>query len=545
MLGLMQDWPLLVTRILDHAAEWHGDREIVSRSVEGPIQRTTYADLDRRSRAIASAVGRELKIKRGDVIATMAWNSWRHLETWYGLMGIGAVVHTLNPRLFADQLDYIVNHAEDQWIFTDLTFVPIFEKLQERLPRIKGFVVMTDAAHMPAHTTLRNPICYETLISSGDDGFAWPQLDENEACGMCYTSGTTGNPKGVVYSQRSNVLHAMMAVAPDALALSSRDTVMPVVPMFHANSWSLAFSAPMVGAKLVMPGPKLDGQSLYELLDTEQVTMSAAVPTIWLMLLTHLEQNPQLKLPHLERVAIGGSSCPEALMRVFIERYDTDVLHAWGMTESSPLGTFGARKGTLKHLAHEEWWRFKIKQGRPPFGVEMKITDDEGRALPHDGKAFGRLKIRGPAIAKSYFKGDGATSFDAEGWFDTGDVSTVDEHGYMAITDRSKDVIKSGGEWISSIELENAAIGCPGVAEAAAIGIAHPKWSERPLLVVVKKPDAEVSRDDVLAHLTGKVAKWWLPDDVVFIDEIPHTAAGKISKLTLRHAFKDYVFPSQ
>ena len=544
MLGLMQDFPLLLHRILDHAARWHGESEIVSRSVEGPIHRTTYAELDRRARALASAVNKRLGVELGSIIGAMAWNTWRHMEIWYGVTGLGGIVHTLNPRLFADQLDYIINHAGDKWIFADLTFVPLFEKLQDRLTSVKGFVVMTDRAHMPADTSLRNAICYEELIAEGDESFAWPQFDENTACGLCYTSGTTGNPKGVLYSHRSNVLHGLSCNMADAKDLSSRDKVMPVVPMFHANAWSLAFSAPMAGSGLVLPGPKLDGASIYELLDGERVTYTAAVPTIWLMLLQHLEKNPELKLPHLARVFIGGSACPEAIMKVFVENYDVDVVHGWGMTEMSPIGTVGKKSGRTAQLAAGEWWNIKLKQGRPLFMVDLKITDDENRTLPHDGKVFGRLKVKGPAVARAYFKGEGASAFDADGWFDTGDVATIDEYGYMQITDRSKDVIKSGGEWISSIDLENTAMGCPGVLEAAAIGLPHSKWDERPLLVVVKKPGAEVSRDQVLAHMKGKVAKWWLPDDVTFVAEIPHTATGKISKLTLRERFKDYRFPA-
>ena len=543
MLGLMQDFPLLVHRVLGHAARWHGETEIVSRSVEGPIHRTTYAELDRRARALASAVQKRLGIGLGSIAGTMAWNTWRHMEIWYGVMGLGGIVHTLNPRLFADQLDYIVNHAGDQWIFTDLSFVPLFEKLQERLPQVKGFIVMTDRAHMPATTTLRNPICYEELIAEGDSAFQWPALDENTACGLCYTSGTTGHPKGVLYSHRSNVLHALACSMADAKDFSSRDTVLPVVPMFHANAWSVAFSAPMAGSKLVLPGPKLDGASIYELLDGERVTYTAAVPTVWLMLLQHLEQHPELKLPHLVRVFIGGSACPEAIMKAFVENYDVDVIHGWGMTEMSPIGTLGTRSGKSLALSDGDWWRIKLKQGRPPFTVDLKITDDDNRTLPHDGKTFGRLKVKGPAVARSYFKGEGASAFDADGWFDTGDVATIDEYGYMQITDRSKDVIKSGGEWISSIELENIAMGCAGVQEAAAIGLSHPKWDERPLLVVVRKPGAELGREQILAHLQGKIAKWWMPDDVAFVDEIPHTATGKISKLTLRERFKDYRFP--
>jgi 3-(methylthio)propionyl---CoA ligase len=543
MKGLMQDWPLLVHTILDHAA-WLGPREVVTRTVEGPIHRYSYGDLDHRARMIASACGKHLGISFGDVIGTMAWNTHRHAEIWYGLMSLGVVVHTLNPRLFAEQLAYIVNHAEDQWLFIDLTFVPLLESLSDRLPRVKGYIVMTDESHMPKETRLPNPICYETLIADGDPDLDWPRLDEQTACGICYTSGTTGNPKGVLYSHRSTVLCAMMNCAGDALALSSRDTVMPVVPMYHANAWSLIFAGPMAGAKLVLPGPKLDGASLHELIATEGVTFTAAVPTLWLSLLNHLDANPQLAMPDLKRVVIGGSACPEAMMRAFIERHGSGVIHAWGMTEMSPIGSINTPRGGLDHLDPDELWQLKLKQGRPQYGVEMKITDDKGRELPRDGKTFGRLKVRGLAVAAAYMKGEGASSFDADGWFDTGDVSTLDENGYMQITDRAKDVIKSGGEWISSIDLENAAMGCPGVAEAAAIGLPHPKWDERPLLVIVGKGDVAVTREAVLAHLAGRIAKWWMPDDVVFVDKIPHTATGKISKLELRERFKDYRFPT-
>ncbi len=544
MLGLMQDWPLLVHRVLDHAAQWHGEREIVSRTVEGPIHRQTYRDLDRRSRSLASAAQAKLGVKKGDIIATMAWNGYRHMEIWYGIMSLGAVVHTLNPRLFPEQLNYIINHAEDQWIFLDLTFVPLFEKLQTTLPTVKGYIIMTDQAHMPAQTTLKNPFCYEDLMADGDANFVWPELDENTACGLCYTSGTTGKPKGVLYSHRSNVLHGLLATSADGLAISSVDTVLPVVPMFHANAWGLAHASLMVGATMIMPGPKLDGASVCDLLVNEKVTMSAAVPTIWFMLLNHLEANPHITLPDLNRVAIGGSSCPVSLMRVFKQKYDVDVIHAWGMTETSPIATVCRPKGSLQDLSEELLWKQRAKQGRPYFGVEMQLTDDENNALQHDGKAFGRLKVKGPWIAKAYFKGDGEESFSPAGWFDTGDVSTIDEWGYMQITDRSKDVIKSGGEWISSIELENVAVGCAGVAEAAAIGLPHPKWDERPLLIIVKKPGADLSKAQVMAHLEGKIAKWWMPDDVTFVEEIPHTAAGKISKLQLREKFKDYLLPT-
>ncbi len=465
------------------------------------------------------------------------------MEIWYAIMGLGAVVHTLNPRLFLDQLNFIINHAEDQWVFTDLTFIPIFEKLQAQIPTVKGFVIMTDVAHMPEATTLKNLICYEELVEQGDIGLQWPRIDENTACGLCYTSGTTGKPKGVLYSHRSNVLHAMSMQFADTQAISSADRVLPIVPMFHANAWALAFSAPMAGAALVMPGSKLDGASVYELLTTERVTFSAAVPTIWLMLLQHLEQDATRQLPNLKRVVIGGSACPESMMRAFTEKYGVEVLHGWGMTETSPVGSISQIKGSMAHLNAEEKWKQRAKQGRPQFTVEMKITDDLNQALAHDGKVFGQLKVRGPAISSAYFKGDGSAAFDSDGWFETGDVATIDDWGFMQITDRSKDVIKSGGEWISSIELENVATGCAGVAEAAAIGLSHLKWDERPLLIIVKKPGAEVSKEQVMAHLTGKIAKWWLPDDIVFADQIPHTAAGKISKLQLRETFKDYRWP--
>ncbi|WP_421696293.1 long-chain-fatty-acid--CoA ligase [Aestuariivirga sp.] len=542
MHGLMQDFPLLVHRVLDHAARWHGTRSILSRSVEGPLHRTDYASVNRRARALASACERRLAIGKGAIVATMAWNTWRHIEIWYGVMGLGAIVHTLNPRLFKEQLTYIVNHAEDRWIFTDLTFVPLLEELQDSIPDIKGYIILTDEAHMP-DTALRNSICYETLIAGGDEEYTWPELDENTACGLCYTSGTTGHPKGVLYSHRSNVLHGLMCALGDAMALSSRDAAMPVVPMFHANAWSMAFSAPIAGASLVLPGPKLDGPSIYEMLDQGRVTISAAVPTVWLMLLNHLEKNGELRLPHLDRVVIGGSACPEAIMKAFVENYGSDVIHAWGMTEMSPIGSLGVISGEAAKLSQKEWWTLKLKQGRPPFMVDMKITDDAGNVLPHDGHTFGRLKVKGAAVARSYYKGEGLAAFDADGWFDTGDVATIDEYGYMQITDRAKDVIKSGGEWISSIDLENIALSCTGIQEAAAIGLPHPKWDERPLLVVVRKQEAVITKADVMRHLEGRVPKWWMPDDVAFVDEIPHTATGKISKMELRATFKSYRFP--
>ncbi len=541
MLGLMQDWPLLVHKVLDYAAEWHGEREVVSRSVEGPMHRITYTALRQRTKKLASAMRAKLGLKHGDIIATMAWNTYRHLEIWYAAMGQGAIVHTLNPRLFADQLTYIINHAEDRWIFVDLTFVPALEKLVDRIRGVKGFVVMTDRAHMPP-TTLPNVMCYEELLESGAPEFTWPVFDENTACGLCYTSGTTGDPKGVLYSHRSNVLHAMSVLMGDIAGYTSQDRVLPVVPMFHANAWAIAFAAPMVGADLVMPGAKLDGASIYEILTTEGVTTSSAVPTIWAMLLQYLEADTSRKVPHLKRVLIGGSACPEALMRSFDEKYGVKVIHAWGMTELSPVGSAANLTPQMGSLSNDQKWALRAKQGRPQFTMDMKITDDDGKALPHDGKAVGRLKVEGIAVSKAYFKGEGGESFDAEGWFDTGDVATIDEWGFMQVTDRSKDLIKSGGEWISSIALENIAVGCEGVAEAAAIGIRHPKWDERPLLVIVKKPGAEVSKEKILEYLKDKIAKWWMPDDVAFVEAIPHTATGKISKLQLRETFKNFRF---
>jgi fatty-acyl-CoA synthase len=540
MQGLMQDWPLLCHRIIDHAAIQHAERPVVTRSVEGPIHTTNYAELRRRALKVAQRLERD-GIKLGDRVATMAWNTWRHLEAWYGILGIGAIYHTVNPRLFPDQICWIVNHAEDRLMFVDLTFLPLLEKHAHGLKSIERFVVLTDAAHMP-NTSLKNAVAYEEWIGEVDGDFAWKSFDESTAAGMCYTSGTTGHPKGVLYSHRSNVLHSMMAAMPDAMGCASRDTIMPVVPMFHANCWGLALTCPMVGASMVMPGARLDGPSVYELLDRYKVTFTAAVPTVWLMLLQDLEKTGSM-LPHLKRVVIGGSACPRAMTQSFQEKYGVEVIHAWGMTEMSPLGSLCTIKPDYAELAGDARLDVQMKQGHPPFGVEMKITDDSGKPLPWDGKTFGRLKVRGPSVARRYFKDD-SEILDDEGFFDTGDVATMDRYGYMQITDRSKDVIKSGGEWISSIDLENLAVGHPKVAEAAVIGIRHPKWDERPLLVIVLKKDQKASKDDILSFMQGKIAKWWMPDDVAFVDEIPHTATGKIQKTTLREQFKDYSLPT-
>ena len=541
MLGLMQDWPLLLHCVIDHAANFHGERKIITRSIEGPIHTTNYREVRARALKVSQRLQRD-GIKLGDRVATLAWNTWRHLETWYGITGIGAIYHTVNPRLFPEQICWIVNHAEDRMMFVDLTFLPILEKHAAGLKTIERYVILTDRAHMPP-TNLKNAVAYEDWIAEVDGDFKWVEFDENTAAGMCYTSGTTGNPKGVVYSHRSDVLHSMMALAPDTMNCSSRDVVLPVVPMFHANCWGLALTAPMVGATMVMPGAKMDGASIYELLSTYKVSFTAAVPTVWLMLLQDLEKTGQ-KLPYLKRVVIGGSACPRAMTKTFQDIYDVDVIHAWGMTEMSPLGSLCSLKPEYAELEGEARLDMQMKQGHPPFGVEMKITDDHGRDLPWDGKTFGRLKVRGPAVAKSYFKGEGGEAFDDDGWFDTGDVATMDKYGYMQITDRSKDVIKSGGEWISSIDLENLAVGHPKVAEAAVIGVSHPKWDERPLLVIVLKKGEIATKDEIFGFMQGKIAKWWIPDDVVFVDEIPHTATGKIQKMVLRERFKDYQLPS-
>ncbi|MEL6258864.1 MAG: long-chain-fatty-acid--CoA ligase, partial [Pseudomonadota bacterium] len=510
MLGIMQDWPLTVDKIIDHAALNHGSRELVTRTVEGPIVSTNYAEVRRRAKRVSAALQAQ-GIKLGDRVATLAWNTSRHLEAWYGAMGVGAVLHTINPRLHPEQVAWIANHAEDRILMVDMTFLPILEAVKDHLKTIELFVVFCDEADLP-ETSLTNVVAYEAWLEGRSEDTPWGGFDEKTACGLCYTSGTTGNPKGVLYSHRSNVLHTLITLGKDLMGFGTADVVLPVVPMFHANAWGLAFSCAAVGAKLVLPGAKMDGASIYELLDTQKVTFTAAVPTVWLMLLNHLQEN-DLKLPHLNRVVIGGSAVPERILRAFEQDYEVEVVHAWGMTETSPLGTLGALPAHLVDADIDTRLAHKLKQGRPPFGVELKTVNDAGAPLPRDGQTSGRLMVRGPAIASGYFKGDGGQVLDEEGFFDTGDVAHLDEYGTMQITDRAKDVIKSGGEWISSIDIENIAVGHPKVANAAAIGIYHPKWDERPLLIIQAAEGETPTKDEVLAHLAGKIAKWWTPDD--------------------------------
>jgi fatty-acyl-CoA synthase len=541
MNGLMQRQPLLISTLLTHAERHHGEQQIVSRRVEGDLHRYTFCELAARSRRMANALI-ALGVPSGSRVATLAWNGYRHMELYYAVSGSGSVLHTLNPRLHPDQVVWIADHAEDQLLFFDLTFLPLIEAIASRVKTIKAFVAMTDRVHMPAASKVPNLLCYEELIADASPDFAWPSFDENTASSLCYTSGTTGNPKGALYSHRSTLLHTYAAALPDSLNCGARDVILPVVPMFHVNAWGLPYIACMVGAKLVFPGPFLDGKSLHELFESERVTVSAGVPTVWQGLLAHVEAN-NLSFSTMRRTVIGGAACPPAMMRAFQERYDVQVLHAWGMTEMSPVGTVCTLKPTHLALNAEQRLAVQAKQGRVVFGVDMKIVGEDGRELPRDGKASGELMVRGPWIIQSYFKGEGGDPL-IDGWFPTGDVATIDADGTMQITDRSKDVIKSGGEWIGSIDLENIAMAHPAVAMAACIGVKHPKWDERPLLVVVSKPGADVTRDALLAFYEGKIAKWWTPDDVVFVDTIPLGATGKMQKNKLREQLADYKLPT-
>ena len=538
--NLMQPFYLRVSEIIDHAARYHPNRKIISRNIEGPIIETSWIKIYKNSKKLSKALIK-LGINKGDRIGVMAWNTARHLEIWYGVPGSGAINHTLNPRLFSQQLTYIINHAEDKILIIDNDLLPIIEQIISSCKTVQNIIVISDLDNMPK-STIPDIICYEELLKEQDEDFEWIKGDEKEACGICYTSGTTGNPKGVVYTHRSNVLHAMTSASPDMLNLSSRDRVMPVVPLFHANGWSIGYTAPLVGASMVMPGREMTPEALFEMLE-KGVTVTAAVPTIWLLLLNYLKSN-QLKLSTLERVIIGGSSCPRAVIETFQKDFGVQVLHAWGMTEMSPLGTICSFKPEILELNEEQKISIQETTGHPPFTVELKITDDNGNKLPNDGITQGKLWSRGAAVVQQYLKIDNE-AVDNFGWFDTGDVATIDKNGYMRITDRSKDIIKSGGEWISSIDLENAAVGHPEIVEAAALGVTHPKWDERPILVVVTKENSNISKEQIFKFMESYVAKWQIPDDIIFVDQIPHTATGKISKIDLRKVLenKQYTHP--
>lgn len=541
MLGQMQDWPLLVSKFLTHAEVNHPKREIFSMLPEGGEFSYDYARMAKRARQVAEALGR-MGIEFGDRVGTLAWNTHRHVEVWFGASGMGAVTHTINPRLFPEQIVYIANHAEDKVLFLDVTFVPLIEKIASQLTTIEKYVIMVGKDHMP-DTSLPNAVCYEDLIAVEEGVYEWPTFDENTACALCYTSGTTGNPKGVLYSHRSNFLHTLVALAGDTLGVTAKSVILPVVPMFHANAWGIPYAAAGSGAKLVLNGPHHEPDVLHELMMRHKISVTAAVPTVWLGMLKYLEATGK-DTGALEIVTIGGSAVPRSMIEAFQHKYGVRVNHAWGMTETSPLGSLGSENAAVAELSDEEKLDVQCKQGRSVLGVEMCIQDDEGNMLPRDGETSGRLLVRGPWVIGSYFKGDAGKILDDDNWFDTGDVSCIDEHGYMQITDRAKDVIKSGGEWISSIDLENAAVSHPAVFEAAVIGLPHPKWDERPLLIVILEEGKTVSFEEMTEHLSSRVAKWWLPNDMVAVDDIPHTATGKISKKDLRERFKDYSFPN-
>ena len=541
MLGLMQNQPLLISSLIDFVQRHHGDVEIVSRRIEGDIHRYSWAGVAARARQVAHALD-GMKLLFSDRVATLAWNGYRHLEIYFGASGSGRVLHTINPRLHPDQIAWIANHAEDQVLCFDLTFLPLVQAIHARCPTIRKYVALCDPDKLPKDSGVPNLVSYEAWIGGQPTEYAWPTFDENSASSMCYTSGTTGNPKAALYSHRSTLLHAYAAALPDVMCLSARDCVLPVVPMFHVNAWGIPYSAALTGAKLVFPGAAMDGKSIYELLESEKVTYAAGVPTVWQMLLGHMKAN-QLRFSTLKRTVIGGSACPPAMIHAFREEYGVEVLHAWGMTEMSPLGTLCTLKN--KHLAMppEEQMKIRLKQGRAIFGVDMKIVGGDGKDLPWDGKTPGDLYVKGPWVLREYFKGEGGDPL-VDGWFPTGDVASIDPDGYVQITDRSKDVIKSGGEWISSIDIENIAVAHPAVAMAACVGMKHPKWDERPIIVVVKKPGAEVTREELLKFYQGKAAKWQIPDDVVFVDAIPLGATGKMLKTRLREMLKDYKLPT-
>jgi fatty-acyl-CoA synthase len=540
MFGLMQDQPLMISNLIDFAERHHADVEIVSRRVEGDIHRYTYKDAAGRSRQVANALD-ALGLQFSDRVATLAWNGYRHFELYYGVSGSGRVLHTINPRLHPDLIAWIANHAEDQVLCFDMSFLPLVQAVHSKCSTIRHYVALCDADKLPADSGIPGLISYEAWIGGQAKTYHWPVFDENSASSMCYTSGTTGNPKAALYSHRSTTLHAYASALPDVMSLSARDAVLPVVPMFHVNAWGIPYSAALTGTKLVFPGPALDGKSIYELLEAEKVTYAAGVPTVWQMLLGHMKP-AGLKFSTLKRTVIGGSACPPAMIAAFNDDYGVEVLHAWGMTEMSPLGTLCTLKNKHQDLPESDKMKIRLKQGRSIFGVDMKIVDADGHDLPWDGKTFGDLHVKGPWVVRAYFKGEGGDPL-VNGWFPTGDVATIDPDGYMQITDRSKDVIKSGGEWISSIDVENIAVAHPAVAMAACIGVAHPKWDERPIIAVVKKPGADVSREELLQFYVGKTAKWQIPDDVVFVDAIPIGATGKMLKTKLRETLKDYKLP--
>ncbi|NOX67826.1 MAG: long-chain-fatty-acid--CoA ligase [Gammaproteobacteria bacterium] len=543
MHGLMMDSPLLISAIVRHAERNFPDREIVSVTADNPLHRYQFSDCIQRIHQLANALDK-LGLAHGDRVATLAWNDYRHVEAYYGIGGAGYVCHTVNPRLFPEQIVFIINHAEDKWILTDPMFVPLLEKIADQTPNVEGYVVLTSEDQMP-DTRLKNAISYEALIKDESDTYEWPELDERSAVALCYTSGTTGDPKGVLYSQRSTVLHALAGIAPDVMCLSTRDCVLPVVPLFHVNAWGIPYAALMVGTKLVLPGPKMgDGETLYALMEAEGVTLALGVPTVWLALLQYMESHGK-RLDGLQRTIIGGAAVPESMIREFRDKHDVVVQQGWGMTETSPLGTVNSLKAGMENLSPDETIAVRTKAGRGIFGVEMRIVDDDQNELPWDGVAFGALQVCGPWVCSDYYKLEGAAGTHTDdGWFDTGDVAKIDPEGFMQITDRTKDVIKSGGEWISSIEIENVAVGHPSVAEAAVIGVAHPKWTERPLLIVIKAEGADLTKEEMLKWFDGKIAKWWYPDDVLFVDEIPHTATGKIQKVKLRQQLADYKLPA-
>ena len=539
MLGQMMGEQLTITALMNHGRRINGGSEIVSVVHDNPRHRYTMAECFDRAGQLANALT-ALGMQQGDTIGTLAWNDYRHMEAYYGIACSGAVCHTINPRLFPEQLIYIINHAEDKFLLIDPMFVPLIEAISEAVPLLEGIIILSDKANMP-QTKLANVHCYEELMAAQSADFAWPDLDENTACSLCYTSGTTGNPKGVLYSHRALVLQSYACCLRDGMGLGSSDAALPIVPMFHVNAWNTPYSAALAGFKIVFPGSKMgDGETLQQLIEEEEITYSVGVPTVWLSLINYLKETGK-QIPSLKRIGVGGSACPLSIMKDFEELHGVETITGWGMTEMAPLGTFNGLPQERSAYTDEQYDAIRVRAGRSVFGVSMKIVDEDGAELPWDGVAFGALKVKGPWVVERYFKHD-ESALDEDGWFDTGDVANIDPAGNMMITDRTKDVIKSGGEWISSIDLENCAMSHPAVLEAGVIGIVHPKWDERPLLIVIKEPNAEVTGAQIIEFMRGKVANWWLPDEVAFVDELPHTATGKLHKLKLREQFVDYRF---